>query len=115
MFWQRAQGFGQWQPLPHPTPGRRIAATGTARSGYIVEKWWHPGRSLTEDGDRGLLQDGEGWTPRRMHQPERQRPPDLLPAAKVGAARARQPVREHTHGADGGGGGGGGEGVRARR
>lgn len=42
-------------------------------------------------------------------------PPDLLPAAKVGAARACQPVREDIVRTGDGGGGGGGEGVRARR
>jgi hypothetical protein len=52
----------------HPTQGRRIAGPREVGAGYIVEKLFHPGRSLKMDGDSGPLQDGEGWTPRRLHQ-----------------------------------------------
>lgn len=67
MFSQRLRGFGLWQPLLHPTQARRIAGSGEVGSGYIVENGLDPGKRAM-DGDRGLLQDGEGWTPRSLHQ-----------------------------------------------
>jgi hypothetical protein len=94
MFSQRLRGFGLWRPLQHPTHGRRIAGLREAESGYIVEKLSHPGRSLKVDGDGGLLQDGEGWTPQKTPPISTQSHHDLLPAASFGGAKVPQPLRE---------------------
>lgn len=70
------QGFGQWQPLPAPHTGRANCRVGQ-QPGRVTS--WKKGgtlaRSLTVDGDSGLLHDGEGWTPRKVHQWERQGTP----------------------------------------
>jgi hypothetical protein len=55
-------------PCPHPTHGRRIAGPRRSWSGYIVDRRRTPAEPWTVDGGSGCLQDGEGWTPRYIHQ-----------------------------------------------
>ncbi|EAT84953.1 hypothetical protein SNOG_07487 [Parastagonospora nodorum SN15] len=55
-------------PCQHPTHGRRIARPRGSWSGYIADRCRTPAEPWTADGDSGCLQDGEGWTPRCIHQ-----------------------------------------------
>lgn len=63
------RGFGLWQSLPHPTHGRRIADP----SGLLVGLHRGIGVAPRSEAWPGMatvvrLQDGEGWTPRNIHQ-----------------------------------------------
>lgn len=75
------------------TPHREgeLQGRAAARSGYIVGKRWHPGRSLTEDGDSGPAARRRGLDATPRPPITARPPPDLLPAANVGATNAGQP------------------------
>jgi hypothetical protein len=95
MFSQRQRGFGLWRP-PYNTPHTDGELQGGERS-VRVTSWKNrcvPAESLKVDGDRGLLQDGEGWTPRKAPPINVRISHDLLPAAKFGGAKVPQPLRE---------------------
>lgn len=68
---QPLQGFGLWQPLPHPSHRRRIAVPSGLFVGLHRERDCTPVKSLDCGWRQWFacrLQDGEGWTPRNVHQ-----------------------------------------------
>jgi hypothetical protein len=57
---------------PYNTPHTDGELQGRKRSGRVTS-WKNrcaPAESLKVDGDGGLRQDGEGWTPQSLHQSE---------------------------------------------
>lgn len=68
MFLQRLRGVGVWRPLHAPHTRTASCTPERSWSGYIVEKRRPPVAAWRKMATEGLLQDGEGWTPRRHGQ-----------------------------------------------
>jgi hypothetical protein len=68
MFKQLLRGYGLWQPLQAPHTQTAYCTSERVMVGLHRGKVVAPRQKLEMvDGDSGL-QDGEGWTPRYIHQ-----------------------------------------------